>query len=157
MFDYDISYLKGDMGVANPSGLQNLVGFFGSVQGAAQDWLFNDPSDNSVTDMQFATGDGFTVAFQLIRSVGGMPDIIQNLNGVPVIKINGNVVLLANYSISTTGVVTFTTPPVNTGILTWTGSFFFRCRFEEDTLAELQEELFQIWGLSSLKFRSVIL
>jgi hypothetical protein len=55
------------------------------------------------------------------------------------------------------GIVTFATAPAASSKLTWTGGFYFRCRFEEDEWADLQEFLYQHWEMSSLKFRSVIL
>lgn len=157
IFDYDISYVKGDMGVSSPLALQTFVGFFGAVQGAAQDWLFTDPYDHTATAMAFGTGDGVTTAFQLTRTIGAMTDLIQNVNGVPAVFINGTPVAGVNYSVTNMGIVNFVTAPPNTAILTWTGPFYFRCRFEEDTLADLDEFLYQIWECKSLKFRSVIL
>jgi hypothetical protein len=55
--------------------------------------------------------------FQLIAAFlntggPGVPEIIQNLNGTPVIKDNGSTVSAANYTISGQGLVTFNTPPV---------------------------------------------
>lgn len=155
MFEYELSILKGDMGIAG--GLQNMIGFFGSVLGSAQDWLFEDPNDNAVADMQFGTGDGTTTSFQLLRNIAGMLDIVQNVNGVPTIMIGGVVQSPTNYSISATGIVTFGTAPANLAVLTWTGSFFFRCRFEEDTLSDLSEFMYELWSIDSLKFRSLIL
>jgi hypothetical protein len=153
-FELDFELLKGDYATAS-SALQTLAGFMGSVQGSYQNWLYSDPYDNAVTAMNFGTGDGATKTFQLTRTIGGMVDLIQNLNGTPTIYVSGSPVTPA--SISPTGLVTFTSAPANAAPITWTGSFYFLCRFEEDEWADLQEFLSQRWELSSLKFRSVLL
>jgi hypothetical protein len=88
-FEYDFSYLKGDYQTAGA--MQNLIGFYGNVQGCAQDWLFSDPYDNAVlvgAPAVFGYGDGVTTQFQLLRTVAGMSDLIQNLNGNPVVYVN---------------------------------------------------------------------
>ncbi len=156
LFEYDFSYLKGDIGVAS-SALQNLVGFFGAVQGSFASWLFMDKWDNAVTQAYFGTGDGSTTVFQLSRNIAGMTDVIQNISGIPALFANGAAIATSAYSISSTGVVTFTSAPAAGAVLQWTGNFFFRCRFEEDDLADLDEFMYQLWELKSLKFRSIIL
>jgi uncharacterized protein (TIGR02217 family) len=94
--------------------------------------LFTDPQDNTLTGAQFGTGNGSSTRFQLSRNIHGYPDIIQNLNGTPTIYVNGTPTTPA--SISSTGVVTFSSAPANNAVLTWSGSFFYLCRFAEDTL-----------------------
>jgi|SRR6185437_1541726 len=155
LFELDLTYLKGDFSQPT-SALGVLAGFFAAVQGKAQDWLYQDPYDNAVTAAQFGTGDGATTTFQLLRPLAtSAPDIVQNLNGTPTIYVAGTPVTPA--SIGATGLVTFTTAPASGAALTWTGGFYFRCRFDDDSLGQLQENFFQIWDLQSLKFRSVIL
>lgn len=176
-FEYDFSYLKGDLsgsislgygqepygespygeGIISTSALQGIAGFYSQLDGAADDWLFADPYDQNVDSAQFGVGDGNSVSFQLIRNIGGMADIIQNVNGNPAISINGVLQSPSTYTISSLGSVTFGTPPAVLSILTWSGQFFFRCRFDEDELPDLEEFLYQVWELHSLKFRSVIL
>jgi len=55
------------------------------------------------------------------------------------------------------GLVTFATAPAAGAKLTWTGNFYFRCRFDEDEWPDLEEFVSLIWSQSSFKFRSVIL
>src|SRR5579871_1488404 len=47
--------------------LRTLMGFFLAQQGRFQPFLFDDPSDDSVTGQAIGTGDGSTRAFQLVR------------------------------------------------------------------------------------------
>lgn len=129
-----------------------LVGFFNLHFGAFDSWLFNDPDDNAVTNQAFGTGTGSATQFQLARTKGGFVEPVTNLNGSPTIKING-VVQGSGYSISN-GLVTFTSPPANGAALTWTGSFYWRCRFKEDAITA-SKFVALIWELQKLEFVSV--
>jgi hypothetical protein len=128
---------------------QTLMGFIDSVNGAAQLWAYSDPDDNAVTAQGFGTGDGHTSSFQLVRALGGFTVPVFLVNGTPQIFVGG--VLTAPASISAYGVVNFTTPPANGALLTWTGSFFWPCRFDDD-VADFSKFMNQFWELKSLKF-----
>lgn len=87
----------------------------------------------------FGIGDGTTVAFQLVATFQnyggpGQPEIIQNLNGTPVLYDNGTAIPAANYIVGPTGIVTFGTAPTSGHVLTWSGSWYYRCRFDEDAI-----------------------
>src|SRR6185312_13590332 len=112
---------------------QTLVGFFNEVQAAAgQLFQFTDQNDNAVTNQSFGTGDGATTAFQLVRAMGGFVEPVLAVTGTPTIKDNGATVSAANYTIGSSGIVTFTTAPLSGHALTWTGSFNWYCRFDND-------------------------
>ena len=53
------------------SSLQSLMGFFLQLQGQFGTFLYTDPDDNAVTGQVFATGDGSTTSFMMMRSLGG--------------------------------------------------------------------------------------
>lgn len=132
--------------------LQSLLGFFNARQGAYDSFLYTDPNDNSVTDYQFGTGDGTTVAFQLTRAYGGFIEPVMNVNTLTNIKKAGVAQSNpADYTIGSTGLVTFTTAPAIGAALTWTGSFYFRVRFLQDT-AEFKEFMKNLWELNKLEF-----
>lgn len=149
-FTLTFSVLRGANGYTE---MTELAGFFNERQGMYDTWLFDDPSDDSVTSQSFGTGDGSTVAFQLIRTMNGFNEPIQNVNGSPSIYING-VLQSSGYTIGSTGIVTFTAAPAAAAALTWTGAFYFRCRFLQD-LAEFDQFAKDVWSLKTLKFRSV--
>lgn len=134
--------------------LQTLMGFFLQRSGAFDSFLFEDPDDKSVVDQQFGTGNGSATQFQLVRSLGGFVEPIQNVNGSPTIKVNGvTKATPADYSINSTGLVTFTTPPANGATITWTGSFYFRVHFTIDE-AEFNKFSHQLWDLKKVKMES---
>ncbi len=67
---------------------QTLFGFFNARQGSYDSFLFNDASDNTATAQAFGAGDGSTVLFQLLRTLGGNSEPVFALNGAPAIYRN---------------------------------------------------------------------
>ena len=139
--------------------LKTLGGFFLQRRGAWDDFLYDNPDDNSVTDYQFGTGDGATKDFQLTRAFGAggvtFVEPVQNVNGSPSIY-KGGVLQSAptHYSLGATGIVSFVTAPANGVALTWTGAYYYRCRFKQD-LAEFSKFMKDLWELKKLELRSV--
>jgi hypothetical protein len=92
VWELDVDYLKGDMSAAESgSALQEVLGFFGSMQGAASDWLYQDPYDNSCVGQSLGVADGVASTFQLVRNTNGMIDLMQTAlptavywNGTPI-------------------------------------------------------------------------
>ncbi len=141
---------------------QTLQNFWLARQGRFDSFLFTDINDFSVTAETFGTGDGSTVAFQLIRhfASGGFAEPVYNVYGAafagsPSIFDNGVLKTAgADYNISN-GLVTFTSPPANGHTLTWTGTYRWRVRFSEDA-ASFREFVSLMWELQSIKFVSVL-
>lgn len=133
--------------------LQTLVGFFNAQQGSYAPFLFNDATDNAVTDQVFGYGDGVQTKFQLARQIAGLENIepIFATNGVPTIKLNGT---LAGGWTATDGLITFASPPAAGSTLTWTGGFYYRVRFKEDA-ADFENFMYRLWKLSRLELVSV--
>jgi hypothetical protein len=152
--NYDI--LRDDV---SPSDIRSIVGLFNACRGRYDSFLFTDPTFNSVSGQVFGVGDGNTKNFQVVanfQNAGGAggPDIIQNFNGLPTIFDNGGTP--GAYSIGPTGIIAFTTAPAAGHVLTWTGSFYYRCHFLNDTL-QVQQFANQWWSTQNLQFRSVLL
>lgn len=148
--------------------LQQIVGLYNSLKGQFDTFLFTDPEFNTITPGAQATqygifgiGDGSTLGpFQLVSTFQvsggpGAPEIIQNFNGTPILYDNGSTISAANYSIGSTGIVTFGVghAPVSGHTLTWSGSWYYRCRFEEDAIV-WSKFMNQLWK-AAVKFRSV--
>ena len=130
---------------------QTLMGFFLQRQGMFDSWLFDDPSDDTVVAQAFGVGNGSTTAFQLARTLGGFTEPLQNVNGTPTIYVNG--VTASGYTVGSTGIVTFTTAPASGAVLTWSGNFYFRCRFMQDT-SDFEQFAKNFWLLKKLQFQS---
>jgi len=158
-FYFDLQYeLLRDYVV--PSDLKALIGLFIDMQGRYDTFLYTDPTFNAVTTFQFGTGDGVTQNFQLIANYQnsggpGGPELIQNLNGAPsIFKAAVLQTLTTHYTISATGMVSFVTAPAAAAALTWTGSFYYRCRFDADELTAKQfAALF--WATKSVRLKSI--
>jgi hypothetical protein len=135
--------------------LKTLVGFYIARSGPWDSFLFHDPYDGQVTNQPFGVGDGVSTDFQLVRNFGSVAEVVHNPeltlfvgpvwfptvgddaefwpqpDGLwPVDAIYdpaGAFTVLAN------GLVRFTTPPPAGKTLLWTGRFYYRARFADDT------------------------
>lgn len=137
---------------------QQLVGFFNKHQGNFDTWLYLDPDDNSVTDQQIAIGDGTTLQFQLLRSLGGMLEPIYEpfaSGPAPTVKVNGVTKTAGtDYSIGANGLLTFVVAPATSAIVAWSGSFYWRCRFKQSSV-EFEQFMKNLWSLRTLEFITV--
>lgn len=133
--------------------LQTMVGFFNQRQGSFDSFLFADPDDSAVADQLFGYGDGVTTQYQLVRSLGGFVEPVRAISGTPTIKVNG-VASGAGFGVNAaTGLLTFTAPPADGAVLTWTGGFYFRVRFARDS-ADFERFLHDLWQLKKLEMVS---
>lgn len=130
------------------SELDQLAGFFLARQGSFDSFLYSDPDFNSVTDQNIGTGDGVTTQFQLLRSTSGFIEPVQNVNVLTNIK--DNATPTTAYTINSTGLVTFTSAPASGHALTWTGTYYNRCRFLQD-MAEFNQFMYGLHELKTLK------
>ena len=167
-FELDMDRITGNEANAN-SVIASFMGVYMACQGQANLFLFTDPQDNTATTNNGIllnvtpgaavpmgqTGDGSSTQFQLARSIGGSPDVIQNLNGAAAVYVNGT---LTSVSVSAKGVVTFTSAPALGATLVWTGNFYFLCRFDADMLDSVRSYTVNNgvdqWDVSSIKFSS---
>jgi uncharacterized protein (TIGR02217 family) len=133
-------------------------------------WRFKDWGDYTATDERFGTGDGTTSIFQLTKTYdpslillgsAGTRLYVRNITLLatavaPVIKVDGvTKTLTTDYVISSSGVVTFTSPPANLKPLTWTGEFDVPVRFDTDQLPVVLNES-DLISLRSIPIKEVI-
>ena len=159
-FSLRYNVLRDTPNVASPASpfdeLKKLGGFFLRQLGSVKAFVYSDPTDSAVTDMQFGTGTGSQTAFQLVRSYGAggftFAEPVQNLNGaVTNIKDNGGTVDPGDYTVGVTGIVTFDTAPLAGHALTWTGNYFYRVRFMKDAQA-FNEFMKDLWEAQKVEF-----
>ncbi len=137
------------------SELSALVGFFNARQGNFDSFLYIDPDDNTVTAQAIGSGDGGNRLFQLVRTFGGYVEPVFDTNSVPLIYVNGVLqTVTTNYTISATGLVTFVAAPSAGLAVTWTGTYYRRVCFAQDT-AEFAKFMSNLWSLKSLEFITV--
>jgi uncharacterized protein (TIGR02217 family) len=136
--------------------LRTIVGFFLQQQGAFQTFLFDDPTDGTVTGQAIGTGNSSTSVFQLVRSMGGCAEPMAAPNTVSAVYFNGVLQSPAGYAVDAdTGLVTFTAPPPAGQSITADFTYRFRVRFADDT-AEFENFMYQLWQLKQIKLQSAL-
>ena len=123
--------------------VQSLLGFLLKHCGMQTAFLYSDPNDNTVVKQYLGTGNSLTTTFQLTRSINGFSEPVENINGSLLIYINN--VLVTNYTLSSSGTITFTLAPSYGDILSWSGSYYYKVRFLNDSheITEVSDGLFE--------------
>lgn len=142
--------------------LQQLEGFFNALLGAGDSFLFSVPDDSVVAGQGLGSGDGATVAFQLVRAFGGFTEPVLAPQVVSAVYLNGVLKTLgADYSVSSwgataPGVVTFTSPPGLGVLITADFSYYFPVRFTDDSmdLAKFLATIYRAQGIGLITLKS---
>jgi uncharacterized protein (TIGR02217 family) len=141
--------------------LRTLLGFYLSCQGAYGAFLFEDPTDFQITGQHLGTGDSSTSIFQLTRTMGtglpggGFPEPMVAPNSVNSLYFDGIVQNPSGYDVDPdSGLVTFAIPPSTGLVITADFSYWFRCRFVDDSY-NFENFMYQLWQLKKLTFISV--
>jgi len=156
-FHFVLGYIPGDQTGTNTV-YQQLVNFFMSTLGGAGLFLFKNPNDYQVTNQVIATGDGSSVAYDMVRTyvTGGAQHLIQNFITPPSIYVDGVLkTVTIDYTIDPVyGVLTFVTPPALGKVISWSGQYYYLCNFDGDTLESLEQVVYQVWKVGEWKFTS---
>ncbi len=143
--DVSLSTQPGAQNVTGTSDLQALVGFFNQNGGPFGGvFWFNDPNDNTVpasSPQQIGVGDGATKSFQLLRTYGGFTEPVQAPQ-TWTIYLNG-VAQSSGFTVSSTGLLTFTTAPASGVAISWSGTYFWNVHFEDAIDPEMWA--YQLW------------
>lgn len=113
--------------------MTQLLSFMYNRCGSYGAFLYEDVNDCSVSNHYcgLSAGSGASNPFQLTRTQGELTEAVENLNGEPMIYVNGNLQDTSVYSLTDTGLITFTNPTKDQAI-SWTGRYYYRCRFVQD-------------------------
>ncbi len=132
-----------------------LVGFFNARKGGFDSFLFTDPDDNAVTAQVIGTGDGVNRVFQLVRTFGGFVEPVFDANSWPLIYVGGVLKSSAtDYTPGPTGLITFVSAPGVGVPVTWTGTYYRRMKFSQDS-ADFTKFLHNLWELKTLEIETV--
>jgi hypothetical protein len=150
------SYLSPTGGAAGlgASSLQTLMGFFLALQGQFGTFLYTDPDDNSVAGQVFATGDGSTTSFTMMRSLGGFLEPVGWVTSIANVYHNGTPYGGSTYSLTTPNTLVFAGAPAAGVTLSADFAYAFNCRFLDDQM-DFEEFMSGLWRLESMKFRSI--
>lgn len=147
---YDV--LRDD--VANNE-VKTLIGFFNLRQGGFDSFLYTDPADSLITAQNIGTGTGSLTTFQTTRTYGGFTENVNNVNSITGVYDNGSPVTQGSgagkYTISATGMITFGTAPTSGHAITWTGTYYYRCRFLADKI-DMNQFMRNLYDLKKLDF-----
>jgi hypothetical protein len=124
--------------------LAQIVGLFLRHRGAGDSFLLLDADDYAATNQVFGVGTGSQTVFQLTAAWGGLVQPARNIQSLTFVGVNG--VLQPNHGLGAGGVITFATAPAAGSVLTWSGTYYYRCRFADDTLSPKQM-LSKLWEL----------
>jgi uncharacterized protein (TIGR02217 family) len=141
--------------------LRTLLGFFMLCQGAFRAFLFEDPSDREVAGQPIGVGNASTTAFQLQRAIGatlpggGFFEPISAPNVVSAVYFDGITQDPASYNLDPdNGLLTFATAPGSGLIITADFTYYFRCRFTDDSY-DFENFMYRLWQLKKMTFISV--
>lgn len=148
----DLSY--GLLTSADPVGdFAAILAMYRAHFGSLYPWRFRDWSDYTATDELFGTGDGSTTDFHLVKTYDPSQILLNTpgsffyvrsitlVSGTPAIEVNGTPATpVTDYTISSSGLVSFVTPPAFNDLLTWTGEFDVAVRFDTDQLPVIINE-----------------
>jgi uncharacterized protein (TIGR02217 family) len=132
--------------------LQQLQGFFNTMRGRFDTFLFADPHDAIASVQQIGVGNGVQTDFQLARSYGGFaepvvaPGIITNVRKAGV---------TTSYIILDNGVIRISPAPTAGQVIDWTGTFRYRCAFAQDTMDLINLDGVDIWKTNKITIESV--
>ena len=99
------------------------------------------------------TGDGTRTQWQLVRSFGGHAEPVLGIAELPQVSVAG-AVQNSGVTVSSEGLVSFTAAPPVGALLTWSGNFYWRCRFLKDG-ADFSEFLSRWHELRGLSFTTI--
>lgn len=132
---------------------KTIVGFFNLRRGSFESFKFADPDDTSIAGQTIGVGNGSTTQFQLVRSLGGFTEPVYDVGDLTGIYLDG-VVQSSGYTISSTGLVTFSSAPTAGKVITWAGTYYWRVRFVDDHL-DLDKFMHKLWQLGKVEFKTV--
>ncbi len=131
--------------------LARLWEVFNVLQGQYGTFLFVDPTDCQASGAAFGTGDGSTKTFQLQRQLNSFSEPVYAVYAPTVLE-NGSPA--GGYTLEPNGQIVFAAAPASGVALTWSGYFYFGCRFLDDELS-FEQIVAQLWSGKSLKFTSL--
>lgn len=140
-----------------------LLGFYQARRGPWQVFFYDDPTDDFVLGAAVGVGDGVTTTFQLTRYNGDPSFIINGFSEAITAPSVVSAVYLGPvrqptlaWSVNTgTGLLSFKTAPGAGVQITADFTFYYRCRFTEDSI-QVEEFAYRYHTVKKLTFQSVI-
>jgi hypothetical protein len=138
---------------AGANSLQTLMGFFLQMQGQFGTFLYADPSDNTATNVTFATGDGVTTIFTFSRFMGAFLEPVSWVTSVSNVSLDG-INQTSGWELSAPNSLLFSSAPDLGVSIAATFTYAFECRFDSDD-QDFEEFMSNLWQVKSVKFKSI--
>lgn len=137
---------------------QTLVGFILEQAGMFNNFLYSDPTANSVTAQPLGNGTGTQTQFPLVQSTSGFTEPVGAANVVSNVYLNG-VNQASGWTLVQTGyygndTIQFASAPGSGVAVSATFSFYYVCRFMADD-PEFENFMLNRWSCKEIKFQSV--
>lgn len=150
-FSLSYEFLRGGSGFTE---LQQMVSFFNLRRGSFDSFLLLDDSDSTATAQRFGTGDGVTKTFPLLHAINGWVEPI-GFCATPTVFVAGGAQSSPAQFTTDGASVTFVTAPTAGQALTWSGTFYYRVRFDKDIM-EYDQFMKNLWQLKKCELVGVI-
>ncbi|MDF2600274.1 MAG: uncharacterized protein K0Q54_3097 [Methylobacterium brachiatum] len=156
LWEFEVTFDGLASGSAYPglgaNSLQALLGLFLRCQGRFGTFLYTDSTDNTVTGGAIGVGDGTTLAFPALRTLGGFSEPVGWVTALRAVSINGAAV--GGWSLAAPNRITFAGAPAAGAVIGADFSFAYLCRFVDD-VQDFENVMAGLWKAEAVKFRSV--
>lgn len=150
---YPLYKLSVKFDVLHQADYETLIGFFNQQQGnVIPFWFDAGPGNDSVTTQAIGVGDGTTKTFQLLRSMGGNAEPIAASFGNRSAYVNG-AGASGTFDSPSPGYLTLASAPASGATVTWTGNYYFQCRFSKGT-AEFDQFMSQLYKTKTVSLET---
>jgi uncharacterized protein (TIGR02217 family) len=136
--------------------LQEIVGFFAQNRGEGTSFYFAPPTLSPAVAQPLGVGDGVTVTFAFVVSIGGYLLPPANVGMVSSIYLNG-VAQSSGHTVNANALaptLTFAAPPAMGVVVTADFDWYLLCRFDDDS-EDVEEFMAALYALRSLRLRTV--
>ena len=130
-----------------------VFGFFCQRRGELEPFLWKDPEDYIVDNLQLAVSNGSTTEYQLLCKIGSFYLPVKDIvDGTLHVYLDG--IETVNYSILDGGVLKFTATPQSGKVITVSFEYYWRVAFDD---GELENEVLLIYinKIATLKLVTV--
>jgi hypothetical protein len=153
-FDIELTYdvLRSDAAHAE---LQAIAGFFAQASGQDEPFWVAPPGLSAVTSQVIGIGDGLTLVFPLVTSIGPYTGLVYGTSAVAAVCLNG-VAQQSGWSVSSgyLPAITFTSAPAAGAAITADFGILWLCRFAED-VQDFEEFMTMLWTLRTVRLMTV--
>lgn len=167
LWEWDLTYNwlpdEANPNAATASDIKQLMGFYLSMAGSFQTFLFLDPDDNAVTGQVIGTSDGINTTWTLLRTYGGGDgtgtEPIGYVNTALAFHVYVDAVLAdpSTYTLLSTALVSqqirFNTAPTTGKVISVDMSYYYAVRFSDDHY-DFEKFMDRLWSVGKLTLMS---